>query len=160
MLIILLIIGIGLIVLGCLGVYADKFKIISYDFGGILNTIGGILTIVTIMFMIFAITYSVKIPQMEERITIYKEENVRIEEQIKTVIEAYQDYEQGMFEDIDLDKISSEKLILLTSIYPELKSDSMVQELIQVYIDNTNEIKSIRTQKLDYEVWRWWLCFR
>ena len=81
------------------------------------------------------------------------------EEQIKTVIETYQDYEQGMFENVDLDKISSEKLILLTSIYPELKSDAMVQELIQVYIDNTNEIKEIRTQKLDYELWRWWLYF-
>lgn len=159
MLIILLIVGVSLIVLGCLGVYVNKFKI-SYDFGCILNAIGGIFTVIIVIFMIFAITYSVKIPQMEERITIYKEENVRIEEQIKTVIEAYQDYEQGMFEDIDLDKISSEKLILLTSMYPELKSDTMVQELIQVYIDNTNEIKAIRTQKLDYEVWRWWLCFR
>lgn len=159
MLIILLIIGVSLIVLGCLGIYVNKFKI-SYDLCCLLNTMGSILTVIVVIFMILAITFSVKIPQMEERITIYKEENVRIEEQIKTVIEAYQDYEQGMFEDIDLDKISSEKLILLTSMYPELKSDTMVQELIQVYIDNTNEIKAIRTQKLDYEVWRWWLCFR
>lgn len=159
MLIILLIIGISLIVLGCLGVYARGCKI-SYDFGCVLNVIGGILTPTVVIVMIFAITFSVKIPQIEEKLTIYSEENARIESQVKTAIETYQNYEQGIFEDIDLDKISSEKLLLLTSIYPELKSDTMVQRLIQIYIDNTNAIKEIRTKKLDYEVWRWWLCFR
>ena len=54
---------------------------------------------------------------------------------------------------------SNEKLILLASIYPELKSDTMVQELIQVYIDNNNQLKKLKNRKLDYELWRWWLCF-
>ena len=158
MLIILLIISISLIIVGCV-VYFRCNSCYEYLAGGLITT-GAILGIAMFIFALVAITYSIKVPQMEERITIYKEENTRIEEQIKIIIEAYQDYEQGVFEDIDLNKISSEKLILLTSIYPELKSDAMVQELIQVHINNTNEIKELRTTKLDYEVWRWWLCFR
>lgn len=156
MLIILLLVGIGLIILGSMGMSEWDW----YEGIGIPMTMLGIVALITLVVVIpIAITNTIKIPQMEERIAIYKEENTRIEEQIKTVIETYQDYEQGIFEDIDLDEISSEKLILLTSIYPELKSDAMIQELIQVYINNTNEIKSLRTQKLDHELWRWWLCF-
>ncbi len=158
MLIVLLIISISLIILGCV-VYFRCHSCYEYLACGFIIT-GVLFGIITLFFVVFSITYSIKIPQMEEKITISKEENTRIEEQIKIVIEAYQDYEQGIFENIGLDKISSEKLILLTSIYPELKSDTMVQELIQVHINNTNKIKELRTTKLDYEVWRWWLCFR
>ena len=156
MLIILLIISIGLIILGAIGMSKWDWA----DECGAFMVLAGVVALIVLAIVVpIAITNTIKIPQMEERIAIYKEENTRIEEQIKTVIETYQDYEQGIFEDIDLDEISSEKLILLTSIYPELKSDAMIQELIQVYINNTNEIKSLRTQKLDHELWRWWLCF-
>lgn len=156
MLIIFLVISIGLIVLGAVGM-----RIWDWDEmgGGSLIALSVIASIVLISLMATAITYTVKIPQMEERIAIYKEENARIEEQIKTAIEVYQDYEQEIFNEIDLDKISSEKLLLLTSIYPELKSDTMVQTQIQVYINNTNALKELRTKQLDYELWRWWLCF-
>lgn len=150
MLIILFLVGIGLIIWGC---------VIKYDAGFALGFGGGIISFIVLIFLIISITCSIKIPQMEQRIAIYQEENTRIEEQIKTTIQVYQDYEKDIFGDIDLDKISSEKLILLTSIYPELKSDTMVQELIQVYIDNNNQLKELKTKELDYEIWRWWLCF-
>ncbi len=157
MLIILLVICIGLMPL-----FSWKAKKCDYDEGvgwiiGIVLAVIGLLT--CIILMCVAINFTIKIPQMEDRIALYQEENSRIEEQVKTTIEVYQDYEKEIFGNINLDKISSEKLILLTSIYPELKSDAMVQELIHVYINNTNEIKQIKVNKLDYELWRWWLCF-
>jgi hypothetical protein len=156
MLIILLVTGIVLIVLGIVGNYNWRYKE-GLAFG--LTFCGSIIFIITAICCAIAITSTIMIPQMENRIAIYQEENTRIEEQIKTTIQVYQDYEKDIFGDIDLDKISSEKLILLTSIYPELKSDAMVQELIQVYIDNTNELKQLKMSKFDHELWRWWLCF-
>lgn len=157
MLIILLIICIGLIPL-----FSWRLNNSSYDgevgWGiGIALATTGILTCIVLMCV--AISFTIKLPQMEDRIALYQEENSRIEEQIKTTIEVYQDYEKEIFGNINLDKISSEKLILLTSIYPELKSDTLIQELIHVYINNTDEIKQIKVNKLDYELWRWWLCF-
>lgn len=158
MLIILLLVGIGLIILGCIVCYSRNCKI-EYGLGVVFNAVGAVVVIGAGLFTTIAVTNTIKIPQMEQRIAIYEEENTRIEEQIKTTIQVYQDYEKDILGDIDLDKISSEKLILLTSIYPELKSDAMVQELIQVYIDNNNQLKELKTSKLDYELWRWWLFF-
>jgi hypothetical protein len=155
MLIVLLVISILILVIGVIKLCKYSEDAIGIAF----VVIGVVLSIVLLMVTPIAITKTVKISQMDNRIAIYEEENTRIEEQIKTTIQVYQDYEKDIFDDIDLDKISSEKLILLTSIYPELKSDTMVQELIKVYIDNNNKLKEIKTSKLDYEIWRWWLCF-
>lgn len=155
MLIILLVLGIVGIIIG--GIKLSKYS--ENGFGIAFVCFGVIVSFIASCFMIAAITRTLKISQMEDRIAIYQEENTRIEEQIKTTIQVYQEHEKDMFKDIDLDKISSEKLILLTSIYPELKSDTMVQELIKVYVENTNELKQLRTDKLNYELWRWWLYF-
>ena len=135
--------------------------IVKYDCdaGIAITTIFSFLEAICLVFIIFAINNTAKIPQMDERISIYQEENTRIEEQIKTTIQVYQDYEKEIFSDINLDDISSEKLIMLTSLYPNLKSDTMVQELIKTYNKNTEELKQLKTQKLDYELYRWWLCF-
>lgn len=155
MLLIFLLIFICLIILGIITVY--KFR--EDGLGVVFIAVGVFALAVTGLLTAIAITNTVKIPQMEERISIYKEENACIEEQIKTAIEVYQDYEKEIFSDIDLEGISSEKLLLMTSVYPELKSDSMVQTQIQLYIDNANAIKNLRLEKFDCELWRWWLCF-
>ena len=155
MLIILLLISIGLIVLGIITYAKTNWENLPIAF----DVIGAICCLLCATFIVIAINQTIKIPQMNERITIYQEENTRIEEQIKTTIQVYQDYEKEIFGDINLDEISSERLILLTSIYPELKSDTMVQELIQVYIENTNEVKNLKIEKLNCELWRWWLYF-
>lgn len=157
MLIILLILFIAGFVFG--GVLSMKDGYDSEEAGYALMTVSGILFAICLGFMISAITKTVKLNTIDERIAIYQEENTRIEEQIKTTVELYQEHEENMFGKIDLGEISSENLLLLTSIYPELKSDTLIQAQIQVYVDNTNEIKTIKTQKLNYEVWRWWLCF-
>ena len=154
MLIVLLIIGIILLVLGIVFLIRtgeDAFAALIIP--GVFLTTG----IVIAMFFVGnnVLTYN----QMDERITVYQEENLRIEEQIKTTVEAYQEYEKEIFGNIDLEKISGDKLILLTSIYPELKSDALVQELISVYVENNNQIKELKTKKLDYKISCWWLYF-
>ena len=155
MLIVLLVIGIGLFVIGILGACKWDWDELSCVFG----VSGGIMSVISIIVMIFAINDVIKFNQMDDRIVLYQEENIRIEEQIKTTVEAYQEYEKEIFENIDLDKISGEKLILLTSVYPELKSDALVQELIGVYVENNNQIKELKTKKLDYKISCWWLYF-
>ena len=127
--------------------------------GSVLTGIGGLLGAACLVLGGIAITDTVKLNTMEERIAIYEEENADIEEQIKIIVESYQDYEEGIFDKVDLDKLNSDNLLLLTSIYPELKTNTLIQTQIQVHVDNANEIKKLKTQALDCKIWRWWLCF-
>ena len=122
-------------------------------------TVGGLFSVIIIITMIFVTNNVIAFNNMNERIAIYQEENKRIEEQIKTTVEAYQEYEKEIFGNIDLENITADKLIVLTSIYPELKSDTLVQELISVYVENNNQIKELKAKKLDYKVSCWWLYF-
>lgn len=155
MLIVLLVIFIGLIVIGIIGACCWAWDEAAVGF----TVPGAIASVICIVVMIFVVNDVLTYNQMDDRIALYQEENVRIEEQIKTTVEAYQEYEKEIFENIDLEKISGEKLILLASVYPELKSDTLVQELISVYVENNNQIKELKTKKLDYKISCWWLYF-
>ena len=155
MLIVLSIVGIALLVVGI--VFCVRT---DGDDGSITMTgVGVFITLGVGIAMMFVGNTVLMYSQMDERITLYQEENIRIEEQIKTTVEAYQEYEKEIFENIDLEKISGDKVILLASIYPELKSDVLVQELISVYVENNNQIKELKTKKLDYKISCWWLYF-
>lgn len=156
MLTVLLVVGIGLLILGIVFGCKDDW---DSDRCIVCIGIGTVVSVICAIVIFFVVNDVITYSQMDERIAIYEEENVRIEEQVKTTVEAYQEYEKEIFENIDLDKISGEKLILLTSIYPELKSDTLVQELISVYTENNNQIKELKTKKLDYKVSCWWLYF-
>lgn len=92
-------------------------------------------------------------------IRMLEEENNEIEEEFKVLIQTYMDYESGIIKDIDLENISSEKLLLVTQVYPDLKANVFVQEQLKLHKENTDEIKSLKSQLLKSEVWRFWLYF-
>ena len=55
---------------------------------------------------------------MDEKISMYQEENTKIEKQIDTLVSNYMNYESNTYENF-----KSESSITLVSMYPELKSD-------------------------------------
>ena len=57
------------------------------------------------------------------------------------------------------DRSDTESLIVLIQMYPELKSDELVKNQIDVYISNNNKIKSLKEAKINYELSKWWLYF-
>ena len=90
----------------------------------------------------------------DEKIAMYQEENTKIEEQIATVVEQYQNYETEIFT-----SVKPESSVALVSLYPELKSDTLVQSQIEVYVQNNKKIKELRESKIDYANFLWWLYF-
>ena len=44
-------------------------------------------------------------------------------------------------------------------MYPEIKSDDLVTRQINLYIENNKQIKSLKSQKLNYHLMAWWLYF-
>lgn len=91
---------------------------------------------------------------IDDKIAMYEEENTQIEEQVAAVVTQYQEYETDIFTELD-----SDSAITLVSLYPELKSDTLVQSQIDIYVQNNEKIKSLREQAINGTVVRWWLYF-
>lgn len=78
-------------------------------------------------FVLFVISISLGISvsigrSIDEKISMYQEENTKIEKQLDTLISNYMNYESNTYE-----KFKSESSITLVSMYPELKSDKLVE---------------------------------
>ena len=111
---------------------------------------GGISLVAIIVLGICVKSLSV----IDDRIVMYEEENARIEQQVADAVEQYQKYETDIFMEV-----APESAVTMVSLYPELKSDSIVQAQIEVYTENNKTIKDLRDQQIKGNVYRWWLYF-
>jgi hypothetical protein len=151
MLLLLLFICVVVIVSGSI------IKVKSYDFeevgvGMIVLGVGlGIVFLMTTLFVGIDVTC---LGVIDEKIAMYQEENAAIECQIAEVVQKYQQYETDIFTEV-----APEDAVTLVALYPELKSDTLVQQQIDVYIANNQKIKELKEQKIDADVLRWWLYF-
>lgn len=91
---------------------------------------------------------------IDEKITMYQEENNKIEKQLDTLVSNYMNYESNTYE-----KFKSESSVTLVSMYPELKSDKLVEEQISVYEENNKKIRELKEDKINLKVKKWWLYF-
>lgn len=91
---------------------------------------------------------------IDEKIAMYQEENNKIEKQIDTLVSNYMNYESDTYK-----KIKSESPITLVTMYPELKSDKLVEEQISVYEINNTKIRLLKEDKINLKVKKWWLYF-
>lgn len=96
----------------------------------------------------------VKSTVVDEKICMYQEENTKIETSISSVVSNYINHESEVF-----DRSDTESLIVLIQMYPNLKSDELVKNQIEVYISNNNKIKSLKEAKINYKISKWWLYF-
>lgn len=95
----------------------------------------------------------------DAKITICEEENLRIEAQVEATVNHYLEYEQGVFDKIDISEYSGDKLLLISQLYPELKADGLLQKQMDLYVKNNNEIRKLRLEKIDNQKWKFWLYF-
>lgn len=142
---ILMVVG-GCILDGKTRVDSDLWYLIS----GISAAVGFFALIGLIVVSIHVKSLSV----IDSRIEMYEEENDRIEQQIADVVEQYQKYETDIFMEV-----APESAVTMVSLYPELKSDRLVQAQIEVYVENNKTIKNLRDKEINGNVYRWWLYF-
>ena len=95
-----------------------------------------------------------ELSMIDSKITMYQEENTKIEQQVANVVTQYQEYETKTFT-----AVAPEDSMTLVSLYPELKSDKLVQKQIDVYVENNKKIKSLKEKQINGKVLRWWLYF-
>lgn len=152
MILVILGVCIALIVIGI--IVGIKFDDLIEDVATPIVEIGIIGSIITVIALTVLSVFVVNLSVIDDRIAMYEEENVRIEEQIATVVKQYHEYETKIFTNV-----SSDSAITLVSLYPELKSDSLVSSQIDIYVKNNEKIKELREKKITGNVLRWWLYF-
>lgn len=91
---------------------------------------------------------------IDEKIEMYQEENQKIEQEIADIVYNYQQYEKDTFTTAKIDNIN-----VALNMYPELKSDTLIEKQMTIYAENNKQIKYWRTKQLDYKVLKWWLFF-
>ena len=125
------------------------------DVIGFLLALVSIIVIIILAFMeVYCLGSLFDSIKAEEKIAMYQEENSKIESQISELVEKYMDYESET-----LSEFKPESSITLVSLYPELKSDTLVQTQITTYTENNNIIKELKETLIDRSVYRWMLYF-
>lgn len=151
MLIIFLLIGLGLLISGL-------YVHFSYDddspYGYIGSIFGGLLSLVSfIVLLVGGVTIS-KGRVIDQKITMYEEENARIEYNITESVEKYLEHEYNIYDSLQGDNIE----VLLVA-YPQIKSDTLVEKQLEIFISNNDKIKQLKEERLNIQVWRFWVYF-
>lgn len=91
---------------------------------------------------------------IDNKIAMYEEENARLEEQVAVTVNAYMQHESTTYEEI-----LSENSINIALTLPELQSNEMVQQQIKIYMNNAEQIKTLKNQLIELSARRWRLYF-
>ena len=166
MLIVLFIIFLILIIIGIV-IYNIVDANWCKDFSSLLWCVSAIgttiLCICEFIVVIGMVICGVGISQLkaaDEKISMYQEENNNIQNQVAEIVKNYQNYEQntyiGSLKNVD---INNTDVVVLSQLYPDIKSNELVNTQIQIYQDNNNKIKQIKEEKLNNQICKWWLYF-
>ena len=91
---------------------------------------------------------------IDEQISMYEEENAKIEKKIDIAIENYLAHENTT-----LTNLNPENATAILASYPELKSDTVVASQVNTYIKNHEKITSLKKDKINISKLKWWLYF-
>lgn len=128
----------------------------SYDDEGwicLIITSGFGLMIATISFFI-VLGIVVNGAVIDEEIAVLGERNTEINTSLTEMVENYTNYERSTYEKL---KISDITVVL--QAYPDLKAQPLVEQQINTYVENQNEITKKKQEKVRLKVKRWWLTF-
>ena len=147
-------IGITLVVLGfCIDCLQDK-KFIGLlhntDLDNIFKALGLTILVIVIAFgLVLCCFYTTSGSIVDKKIAMYEEENIRIENQIDTIVKEYQKYEVEVYD-----------TMTAAMLFPELTSNTLAQKQIEIYVNNNQQIKALKAEKLKHELYGWWLFFK
>lgn len=147
MLILLTVIFVGLTVI--------FLKIISDDDLSIIGVaLFGICSFICIIAMLIVGGNLVNGNVIQDKIEMYKSENAEIDSQICEIVEGYKSYEKETFE-----KVSNKSANVLVELYPDLKTNELVQKQMEIYMSNKKKVVSLQEDLINQKPLRWWLYF-
>ena len=125
---------------------------------------GVIQTVLAVIFgIILVIVTSVMIGELfridriiPNEIAYLEQNNAEIEAKLQETVVAYQTYESETFAEL---RPESSDVTVVISLYPELKSETLVAGLLDTYISNNDTIRDLELQRLQRPSYAFWLYF-
>lgn len=124
------------------------------NLGVAVGVVGGFTVGIAAIVIIILSTELAPTYKIDEKIALYESENAQIEESIAIAVEKYMEHESGVFADC-----TPESALTLVSVYPELKSDSLIKKQIDMYVSNRLQIKILKEKQINAPLMKWWLYF-
>lgn len=144
MFILLFVIAVALIVLAVLNEdLAEGFGIL----GGLIGLIALIGIFVNIGFLVYGRT-------LDDKITMYEQENAAIEQSVDVLVKDYYKHESDTYS-----SLKPENAVLFASAYPELQSNELATKQLEIYVENNNKIKGLKEDQINLSRNRFWLYF-
>ena len=91
---------------------------------------------------------------IDQKIEMYEDQNAQIEERVAVSVEKYMQYEDGIFTEV-----KPKDSITFVTLYPELKSDKLIEKQIGVDVSNNQMISELKEQRINASKYKWWLYF-
>ena len=148
-----------LIVIAIIGLIATVVGVIMYcsvneEAGSVIGGLGGVALVISIVAMAFVGVGVGTAHTIDEKITLYEQENRIIEEKVELSVSTYLEYEQET-----LTSLTPENAGNFLFLYPELSADTMIKEQIATYQANHQAIVQLKVDKINVAKLKWWLYF-
>lgn len=95
---------------------------------------------------------------IDNKISMYEDENANIEQRVAESINAYLAHETKIYDNINK-QVNPESAITIVAAYPELNSSALIAKQIEIYNSNNAEIKRLKEKQIDMRVSKWWIYF-
>lgn len=117
---------------------------------------GYIVAVIVLFIFVLMVPEVATASKIDEKIVMYEKENAKIEAQMDVLVSEYMQWEKDTFSDFKAEESS----ITLVALLPDLKSDELVKEQINIYTSNNAKIKELKEEKIDIQTKRWILFFK
>lgn len=133
------------VVLIILGVYITEDGL--GEFGVVIVGIALFGIFINIGILIYGRTF-------DDKIEMYEEENLRIEQSVNVLVKDYYKHESDTYS-----SLKPENAVLFASAYPELQSNDLAMKQLEIYVENNDKIKELKEDQINLSRNRFWLYF-
>lgn len=91
---------------------------------------------------------------IDNKIKLIEKQNKDIEEKVEVTVKTYMNFEKDT-----LTEFKTDSYIQLVNLYPDLKSNELIQNQINLYEKNNKKITELKTDKLNISNYKWWVYF-
>ena len=151
----LLMIGIGFLLVWFIDDYTHPGVSLTGAGGVIIGCMAEVIIVIAVIVQVCGIS---ELKVADQKISMYEEENAKIEQDITTIVKDYMNYEKDTYK-IASEQIDGSSLLVLTELYPDLKSNELIKKQIEIYTENNNKIKQLKEEKINNQTCKWWLYF-
>lgn len=133
-----------------------------YDCNDLMWWINFLVTVSLITFLCITLYYTYLVSTaytINSEIEMYQEQNSKIEQDIKVIVDSYIKHENETLTSILPSKDSAEGYINMVLSFPELNSNELVRKQIDVYLNNANKIMELKKEEINISKAKWLLYF-